>query len=85
MAVPSRTLPSCFGPAGVASAPIPMEERSLDVAESDAVRTAGFNTECNSDDDDDDLFIGIAGLNGEFTVAVGDILVLRSAAGCDDE
>lgn len=82
MAVPSRTLPSCFGPAGVASAPIPMEERSLDVAESDAVRTAGFNTECNSDDD---LFIGIAGLNGEFNVAVGDILVLRSAAGCDDE
>lgn len=43
-AVPSKILPKIFGPAGEKSAPIPMADKSLDVAESAALKTTGFNT-----------------------------------------
>jgi len=57
---PSRMLPNCFGPAGVARAPMPMEERSLAMAEKDAVSTVGFSrplSDVDDDDDDDDDFL----------------------------
>mmetsp|Transcript_6070 Transcript_6070/g.8663 ORF Transcript_6070/g.8663 Transcript_6070/m.8663 type:complete len:87 (-) Transcript_6070:183-443(-) len=38
-------LPNCLGPAGVVKAPIPIDDRSFDVAESEAVKTAGFRRE----------------------------------------
>ena len=50
-------LPNCFGPAGVARAPMPMEERSLAMAEKDAVSTVGFSRPLSDVDDDDDDFL----------------------------
>jgi len=41
MEFPSKTRPRNLGPLGVARAPIPMEERSLAVADMEAVRTVG--------------------------------------------
>ena len=42
---PSKIRPNCFGPAGEASAPIPIDAKSLDVAENAAVKTTGFKAE----------------------------------------